>query len=302
MDNHRNGSKPPTRDCDIPSGDLLHSYGTWPSRKFVSLFPLKMVIYHSYVSLPEGNSLLWKIICVSERESDCQNCRYPMAPGNHMIFICPCSEAKYQHRLIRPPSWFSGAAAPACASLLTLICWFGMLSQTECRPIAASEGREASKQTSHILLSPSLFIYILVVTYTTWPMLWRLHGSECQVWSLLKILQMPWLRGTYMTALVTRSWEVLSFYDHLVRFSSGSCHEDLAQGFHISLREDLVEILLKSSRRGSCSKILLDPSGLVFVCRFFRDAHRKLWFDDLVILYLDLCTNTRSCSWSCDHA
>ena len=37
----------------LPSGNLLHSYGKWPI-EIVDL-PLKMVIFHSYVKLPEGN-------------------------------------------------------------------------------------------------------------------------------------------------------------------------------------------------------------------------------------------------------
>ena len=45
---------------DFPSGNLLHSYWKWPF--IVDLLPLKMVIFHSYVSLPEGNGgINWKI-------------------------------------------------------------------------------------------------------------------------------------------------------------------------------------------------------------------------------------------------
>ena len=36
----------------VPSGNLLHSYGIWPF--YSDFFPLKLVIFHSYVSLPEG--------------------------------------------------------------------------------------------------------------------------------------------------------------------------------------------------------------------------------------------------------
>ena len=36
----------------LPSGNLLHSYWTWLF--IVVILPLKMVIFHSYVSLPEG--------------------------------------------------------------------------------------------------------------------------------------------------------------------------------------------------------------------------------------------------------
>ena len=75
----------------------------------------------------------------------------------------------------------------------------------------------------------------------------------------VKILQMPCLTVACMGALVDGSRKVLvsssssskSFYDDLVRFSSGSWHEDLAQGFlHVIVRRscgDPVYILLKRS-------------------------------------------------------
>ena len=37
---------------EIPSGKRLHSYWKWP----LLIFPLNIVIFHSYVSLPEGRS------------------------------------------------------------------------------------------------------------------------------------------------------------------------------------------------------------------------------------------------------
>ena len=56
--------KPPkTEEClanviiwphTLPSGKRLHSYWKWP---FIVDLPIKMVIFHSYVSLPEGNNL-----------------------------------------------------------------------------------------------------------------------------------------------------------------------------------------------------------------------------------------------------
>ena len=39
-----------------PSGKRLHNYWKWPSRKFVDLPSYKIVIFHTYVGLPEG---LW---------------------------------------------------------------------------------------------------------------------------------------------------------------------------------------------------------------------------------------------------
>ena len=35
----------------IPSGNLLHSHGTWP---FIVDLPMKNVLFHSYVSLSDG--------------------------------------------------------------------------------------------------------------------------------------------------------------------------------------------------------------------------------------------------------
>ena len=44
----------------LPSGNLLHSYWKWPI-EIVDLPFLKMVIFHSYVSLPEGMEIVWDI-------------------------------------------------------------------------------------------------------------------------------------------------------------------------------------------------------------------------------------------------
>jgi hypothetical protein len=38
---------------------ILHSYWKWP---FIVDFPIKMVIFHSYVKLPEGNPLLTTVL------------------------------------------------------------------------------------------------------------------------------------------------------------------------------------------------------------------------------------------------
>ena len=43
----------------LPSGEHTKSYWKWP---FIVDFPLKMVIFHSYVKLPEGKTLPWNII------------------------------------------------------------------------------------------------------------------------------------------------------------------------------------------------------------------------------------------------
>ena len=46
---------------DLPSGNLSHSYWKWPRNS--GFFPLKMVMFHSYVSLPEGTRLFHPNIC-----------------------------------------------------------------------------------------------------------------------------------------------------------------------------------------------------------------------------------------------
>ena len=134
-----------------------------------------------------------------------------------------------------------------------------------------------------------------------------------------KILQMPYLRGACMEALLGCSWEVLvsrscktlssssrSFDDDLVGFSSGSWHEDLGPGLlqflvrrswgglmkfsrcpcmisHRSLWEDRMEILLKSF---SCQEVLALRSwcsSLVLVGElFFWHAQTKFLYEDLL--------------------
>ena len=39
---------------DTSSGNLLHRYGKWTIE--ISNLPLQIVIFHSYVNLPEGSS------------------------------------------------------------------------------------------------------------------------------------------------------------------------------------------------------------------------------------------------------
>ena len=56
----------------LPSGNLLHSYGKSPIG-IVDLPIIKMVIFHSYVKLPEG-TVLWPPF--SYGEFTCRNCNW----------------------------------------------------------------------------------------------------------------------------------------------------------------------------------------------------------------------------------
>ena len=85
----------------------------------------------------------------------------------------------------------------------------------------------------------------------------------------MKIFQMPCPRGTCAKALVRGSWEVLisrscktrsnssrSFHEDLVSFLLGLGMKTLIKVFCKSLCQDLVEVLLNSSPRVPCIKIL----------------------------------------------
>ena len=57
-DSETGGAPCQTLELDIPSGSLLHRYWKWP---FIVSFPINsMVIFHSYVSLPEDYGKIYR--------------------------------------------------------------------------------------------------------------------------------------------------------------------------------------------------------------------------------------------------
>ena len=86
-----------TGEYHIPSGNLLHSHWKWPI-EIVDLPNLKIVIFHSYVSLPEGN-------IVNLNEFQCFTSLYQhviyylmfrcFSPANHHLQWHLCASERY---------------------------------------------------------------------------------------------------------------------------------------------------------------------------------------------------------------
>ena len=72
---------------EVPSGNLTYSYWKWP---FIVDLPIEIVIFHSYVSLPDGNPLNQTALVTSLRMFEH---RVPPKSSDSSMFFSTCVQS-----------------------------------------------------------------------------------------------------------------------------------------------------------------------------------------------------------------